>query len=197
MSNDFIDDDSLDLDLSDANHTSQLYNLNQRLLFKGYNSILDETGELNQKTLEETLDKLLQRDSQLLKVRLSMTFMTVFDQTSCLNFEKKSVNFQLMDETREDLQRSEIEVKKYLQKSEVLENDNEMKDRKIGLGLQRESKLMKRCDELEKKLKEKTEVSRQLTLKLKNTEAKFKIDKRKLEMEISKLKEKMNVIQRG
>ena len=67
MSNDFIDDDSLDLDLSDANHTSQLYNLNQRLLFKGYNSILDETGELNQKTLEETLDKLLQRDSQLLK----------------------------------------------------------------------------------------------------------------------------------
>jgi len=68
MSNDFIDDDSLDLDLSDANHTSQLYNLNQRLLFKGYNSILDETGELNQKTLEETLDKLLQRDSQLLKV---------------------------------------------------------------------------------------------------------------------------------
>ena len=197
MSNDFIDDDSLDLDLSDANHTSQLYNLNQRLLFKGYNSILDETGELNQKTLEETLDKLLQRDSQLLKVRLSMTFMSVFDQTSCLNFEKKSVNFQLMDETREDLQRSEIEVKKYLQKSEVLENDNEMKDRKIGLGLQRESKLMKRCDELEKKLKEKTEVSRQLTLKLKNTEAKFKIDKRKLEMEISKLKEKMNVIQRG
>jgi len=170
MSNDFIDDDSLDLDLSDANHTSQLYNLNQRLLFKGYNSILDETGELNQKTLEETLDKLLQRDSQLLK---------------------------LMDETREDLQRSEIEVKKYLQKSEVLENENEMKDRKIGLGLQRESKLMKRCDELEKKLKEKTEVSRQLTLKLKNTEAKFKIDKRKLEMEISKLKEKMNVIQRG
>jgi len=102
-----------------------------------------------------------------------------------------------MDETREDLQRSEIEVKKYLQKSEVLENENEMKDRKIGLGLQRESKLMKRCDELEKKLKEKTEVSRQLTLKLKNTEAKFKIDKRKLEMEISKLKEKMNVIQRG
>ena len=197
MSNDFIDDDSLDLDLSDANHTSQLYNLNQRLLFKGYNSILDETGELNQKTLEETLDKLLQRDSQLLKVRLSMTFMSVFDQTSGLNFEKKSVNFQLMDETREDLQRSEIEVKKYLQKSEVLENDNEMKDRKIGLGLQRESKLMKRCDELEKKLKEKTEVSRQLTLKLKNTEAKFKIDKRKLEMEISKLKEKMNVIQRG
>ena len=70
MSNDFIDDDSLDLDLSDANHTSQLYNLNQRLLFKGYNSILDETGELNQKTLEETLDKLLQRDSQLLKVKL-------------------------------------------------------------------------------------------------------------------------------
>ena len=70
MSNDFIDDDSLDLDLSnDANHTSQLYNLNQRLLFKGYNSILDETGELNQKTLEETLDKLLQRDSQLLKVK--------------------------------------------------------------------------------------------------------------------------------
>ena len=88
MSNDFIDDDSLDLDLSDANHTSQLYNLNQRLLFKGYNSILDETGELNQKTLEETLDKLLQRDSQLLKVRLSMTFMSVFDQTSGLNFEK-------------------------------------------------------------------------------------------------------------
>ena len=31
-----------------------------------------------------------------------------------------------MDETREDLQRSEIEVKKYLQKSEVLENENEM-----------------------------------------------------------------------
>ena len=30
-----------------------------------------------------------------------------------------------MDETREDLQRSEIEVKKYLQKSEVLENENE------------------------------------------------------------------------
>ena len=72
MSNDFIDDDSLDLDLSnDASHTSQLYNLNQRLLFKGYNSILDETGELNQKTLEETLDKLLQRDSQLLKVKSS------------------------------------------------------------------------------------------------------------------------------
>jgi len=73
MSNDFIDDDSLDLDLSDANHTSQLYNLNQRLLFKGYNSILDETGELNQKTLEETLDKLLQRDSQLLKVNFFRT----------------------------------------------------------------------------------------------------------------------------
>ena len=72
MSNDFIDDDSLDLDLSnDASHTTQLYNLNQRLLFKGYNSILDETGELNQKTLEETLDKLLQRDSQLLKVKSS------------------------------------------------------------------------------------------------------------------------------
>ena len=78
MSNDFIDDDSLDLDLSDANHTSQLYNLNQRLLFKGYNSILDETGELNQKTLEETLDKLLQRDSQLLKVKLKKTDCVIF-----------------------------------------------------------------------------------------------------------------------
>ena len=56
---------------------------------------------------------------------------------------------------------------------------------------------MKRNDDLERKLKEKTETARKLTLTLKNTEAKFKIDKRKVEMELAKLKEKLYQINRG
>ena len=95
------------------------------------------------------------------------------------------------------MQRSEIEVKKYLLKAENLANENEIKDRKIASGLQREGKQLKRNDDLERKLKEKTETARKLTLTLKNTEAKFKIDKRKVEMELAKLKEKLYQINRG
>ena len=50
---------------------------------------------------------------------------------------------KVLDETRGDLQRSEIEVKKYLQKSEMLANENELIERKISNGLQRESKINK------------------------------------------------------
>ena len=98
----------------------------------------------------------------------------------------------MIDDTREDVQRSEIEVKKYLQKSEMLSNENELKDRKIGQALQRESKLTKKNDDSERKLKEKTELARKLGVSLKNTEAKYKVEKRKLELEVDKLKEKMN-----
>ena len=56
---------------------------------------------------------------------------------------------------------------------------------------------LQRCDELERKLKEKSELARKLELGLKNKEAKFKIDKRKLEMEVTKLKDKMNQFSRG
>jgi len=111
--------------------------------------------------------------------------------------EKDAVRTKIVDETREDLQRSEIEVKKYLLKAENLANENEIKDRKIASGLQREGKQLKRNDDLERKLKEKTETARKLTLTLKNTEAKFKIDKRKVEMELAKLKEKLYQINRG
>ena len=45
-------------------------------------------------------------------------------------------------------------------------------------------------------MKEKTELARKLGVSLKNTEAKFKVDKRKLELEVDKLKEKMNQLSR-
>ena len=45
-------------------------------------------------------------------------------------------------------------------------------------------------------MKEKTELARKLGVGLKNTEAKFKVDKRKLEIEVDKLKEKMNQLSR-
>ena len=73
-------------------------------------SILDSSG-LNTNALINVIDRLLERDQSLVK---------------------------MIDETREDVQRSEIEVKKYLQKSEMLENENELKDRKIGQSLQRD-----------------------------------------------------------
>ena len=70
---------------------------------------MDSSG-LNTNALINVIDRLLERDQSLVK---------------------------MIDETREDVQRSEIEVKKYLQKSEMLENENELKDRKIGQSLQR------------------------------------------------------------
>ena len=50
--------------------------------------------------------------------------------------ERDNSLVRMIDETREDVQRSEIEVKKYLQKSEMLQNENELKDRKISQSLQ-------------------------------------------------------------
>lgn len=71
-------------------------------------SILDELG-VNNDNLISVIERLLERDNSLVR---------------------------MIDETREDVQRSEIEVKKYLQKSEMLQNENELKDRKIGQSLQ-------------------------------------------------------------
>merc|ERR1712106_793064 len=143
----------------------RLHNVNQKLLFKGYNSILGDSGSIATPSLIAVIERLLECDASLV---------------------------QMIDDTREDVQRSEIEVKKYLQKSEMLSNENELKDRKIGQALQRESKLTKKNDDSERKLKEKTELARKLGVSLKNTEAKYKVEKRKLELEVDKLKEKMN-----
>ena len=56
---------------------------------------------------------------------------------------------------------------------------------------------IKRIDELELKLRKKTEESRKLTISSKNAESKFNIDKRKLEMVNAKFKDKISDLTKG
>ena len=61
----------------------------------------------------------------------------------------------------------------------------------------RELRKISRIDELELKLRKKTEEARKLTIIAKNTESKFNIDKRKLEMMNSKFKDKVSDLTKG
>ena len=52
-------------------------------------------------------------------------------------------------------------------------------------------------DDLERKLREKTDEARKLAISSKNNESKFNIDKRKLEMTNAKIKDKISDLTKG
>lgn len=164
-------DDSLDEDslMQDPEPKHPLSALNSRILACGYEGILEE-GELNETSVQKVIQSLLDR-------------------------EKKYLN--RIGDINEEFRKGQIELKVSYQKIQTQKSEIEKQDRQLNEARSRELKNIKRVDSLEYKLREKTDLWKKLTIQLKNQDSKFRIDKRKLETENGRNKEKLSELSKG
>lgn len=164
-----IDDfDSLDEEEPvEAQHS--LGGLNSRIIANGMEGFL-ESGTLNEEKVGIVIKSLLDRERK------------ITDRVASIN---------------EEYRKQQLELKSSNQKVQNQENEIEKLERMLHDGRARELKQLKRIDAVELKLREKTEQAKKLSISLKNQDSKFKIDKRKLESENGRFKDKLSDFSRG